>query len=284
MQCRTDLALEAHEVCPDCRGVSFEQEQQGDTTVTRIRVENSEGERAIGKPIGNYVTIGLPPLTNNAFLPEREYELISDELSAMLPEEGMVMVVGLGNELITPDALGPRTIRLVPATRHITKELQRTTGFTGLRSTAVLRSGVLGQTGIESVELLTAICARIRPAAVIVIDAMASRRLERLGRTVQLCDGGIAPGAGVGNDRPAIDKKVLGIPVISIGVPTVVDAETLARDLTSDDVDLSPEGRSMIITPREIDLLIDRASRLLALAINNAVHPLIDPAELMATC
>ncbi len=285
MQYRTDLALEEREQRGECRGVSSEERINGDVSVTRITVENDEGARNLGKPVGCYVTVEMPPLTDSAFLPDERYEEISEELMRLLPEEGTVLVVGLGNRGITPDALGPKTAAQVAATRHIADELRRTAGFDALRSCAVIAPGVLGQTGIEVVDLLRSLCNQVRPAAVIVIDAMASRKLARLGCTVQISDAGISPGAGVGNNRPSISRGELGVPVISVGVPTVVEALTLAADLTGGrecETAVSPRGERMIVTPREIDLLIDRSSRLLALSVNHALHPDIDPVELLS--
>ena len=284
MELRTDLALELREIHGECSGVKNEEYSDKNVTVSRITVENDEGARHLGKPKGRYVTVEFPTLTEHTFLPDERYEAISTELAAMLPENGTVLVAGLGNRAITPDALGPRTAAQVAATRHIVGELQRTAGFTALRSCAVIAPGVLGQTGVEAAELLKAVCSEIKPAAVIVIDAMASRSLSRLGCTVQISDTGISPGAGVGNNRPSISRAELGVSVISIGVPTVVDAATLAYDLTGDRAEnyVNPRGAGMIVTPREIDLLTDRASRLLALSINHALHPEIDPIELLS--
>ncbi|MBE6754273.1 MAG: GPR endopeptidase [Ruminococcaceae bacterium] len=288
MPMRTDLAVEARELCTDAPGVVCQEEQRGDTHISRIRVENEQGERALQKPCGNYVTVEFSSLTGCSFFPDSRYDAVSQELLRLLPAEGMVLVAGLGNSSITPDALGPRTARQVLATRHITGELRRSAGMEGLRPAAVIAPGVLGQTGIEVLELLTALCGRLRPAAVVVVDAMASRRLSRLGCTVQISDAGISPGAGVGNDRPAINRKGLGVPVLSVGVPTVVEAATLARDLAGEDDAaeraVSPRGEQMIVTPKEIDLLIDRASRLLALSLNHALQPDFDPVELLSLC
>jgi len=283
MELRTDLAIELKQMHPDCAGVRCSEEQMEDITVSTMTVETRSAARELGRPAGRYVTIALPPLTDHAFLPDRRYECISAQLSAMLPREGTVLVAGLGNLSITPDALGPKTVSMIPATRHILRELERVTGESGLRSCAVMAPGVLGQTGVEAVEMIRSVCRAVKPAAVIVIDALASRGLERLGRTVQISDAGIHPGSGVGNCRPAISQTELGVPVIAVGMPTVVDASTLARDLTGQDrEDTQPEGRGMIVTPREIDLLILRASRLLALAINHALHPAVDPEELLS--
>lgn len=285
MELRTDLALEMREIRGECKGVKNEEYSDKNVTVSRITVENEEGARLLGKPMGCYVTVEFSPLTDSAFIPDERYEAVSEQLASMLPPSGTVLVAGLGNRNITPDALGPRTAAQVAATRHIVGELQRTAGFDALRSCAVTSTGVLGQTGIEAVELLKALCSEIKPSAVIVIDAMASRRLSRLGCTVQISDAGISPGAGVGNNRPSISREELGASVISVGVPTVVDAATLAHDLTGERGAknyVSPRGEGMIVTPREIDLLVDRASRLLALSINSALHPEIDPVELLS--
>lgn len=285
MELRTDLALEMREIRGECKGVKNEEYSDKNVTVSRITVENEEGARLLGKPMGCYVTVEFSPLTDSAFIPDERYEAVSKQLASMLPPSGTVLVAGLGNRNITPDAIGPRTAAQVAATRHIVGELQRTAGFDALRSCAVTSTGVLGQTGIEAVELLKALCSEIKPSAVIVIDAMASRRLSRLGCTVQISDAGISPGAGVGNNRPSISREELGASVISVGVPTVVDAATLAHDLTGErgaENYVSPRGAGMIVTPREIDLLVDRASRLLALSINSALHPEIDPVELLS--
>lgn len=280
MQLRTDLALEVRELHPDCPGVECTERSDGDVTIAAMTVRpQAVGE--MGRDAGRYVTVTLPPLTDHAFLPEERYGCLSDQLSPMLPGSGTVLVVGLGNTEITPDALGPRAAAMIPATRHIMAELERSTGGAALRSCAVIAPGVLGQTGVEAVELIRSVCRAIKPSAVVAIDALASRSLERLGCTVQISDAGIHPGSGVGNCRPAITRDELGVPVIAVGVPTVVDASTLAADLIGTERPVQPGGRSMIVTPREIDLLINRAARLIALAINAALHPTVDPTQLL---
>ncbi len=280
MERRTDLALEVRELHPDCPGVECTERTIDDVTVTTMTIGRQAAGR-LGRAAGRYITISLPPLTDHAFLPDRRYETVSEQLGHMLPREGTVLVAGLGNMSITPDALGPRAVGMIPATRHIISELERVTGGAGLRSCAVMAPGVLGQTGVEAVELIRAVCRAVKPSAVVTIDALASRSLGRLGCTVQISDAGIEPGAGVGNCRPAISQNELGVPVIALGVPTVVDAATLAADLTGEEDRVSPEGRGMIVTPREIDLLIDRAARLIALAVNHALHPTVDPEQLL---
>lgn len=287
---RTDLALEAHEMAEgEVKGVSFHTEEKNGAVISKIEILNEEGAQNVGKPIGNYITVEVPPLSDNVREIDSHIEVVADEIRNLLPKEGLVLVAGLGNSDITPDALGPLTTDLVLATRHITGEFARSVGLENLRAAAVITPGVLGQTGIETGELLLGIVERLKPAAVIVVDALASRQLSRLGCTVQLSDAGISPGSGVGNARPKIDKTTLGVPVLSMGVPTVVDAATLAADLLSDDGDeendqirqkISPRGAQMMVTPREIDLLVERAARLVAMGINRALHPAFSTEDL----
>ena len=201
-----------------------------------------------------------------------------------MPKDGLILVAGLGNDQITPDALGPGCTSQIFSTRHIGKELQKSIGFEHLRPVARVIPGVLGQNGIETVEILEGIIRRVSPSALITVDALASRRLSRLGCTVQICNTGISPGSGVGNARAEISLDTVGIPVISIGVPTVVDAFTLACDLIGEDATerIEKDGERMMVTPREIDLLIEHASKLVAAAINSALQPHMDIDELMA--
>lgn len=286
---RTDLAIEASETIthpqPD---VSQTQETHKGCKITRIRVEGPRGARQLNKEMGNYVTLEMPPISDTVDLEDECQELLRKELAALLPKEGLVLVAGLGNRQITPDALGPQTTSLVLATRHITGELARVTGLSGLRGAAVVTPGVLGDTGLETAEFLQGICRQLNPCAVVVIDALAARSLARLGCTVQLSDTGISPGEGVGNRRPRINQETMGVPVIGVGVPTVVDAETLALDLFGGDrgrteqseEKLAPRGARMVVTPREIDLLVSRAARMLAMGINRALNPSLSVEDL----
>lgn len=276
MQYRTDLALEAAET-PGCGQRVCEWEQDG-VRLFRVTLDAAAAKRA-GRPQGAYLTATLPPLTDNEPALESAARLLGRELRRLLPPQGTVLVVGLGNEAITPDALGPRTAARVLATRHIPEELARSVGLRDLRPCAVITPGVLGNTGVESGESVAGVCRTVRPAAVIAVDALAARSLSRLGCTVQLSDTGIAPGSGVGNDRRALTRDTLGVPVVALGVPTVVDAETIVRDLADRDL---PEGRAMMVTPREVDLMIDRASRLLAMTIHAALQPAYSPLDLLA--
>ena len=291
MNFRTDLALERKEYIdrhsPD--GIVSHKKTVDGITVDTITVTNEKGSEALGKPIGTYVTVETVPFTRNADLFSPSLYVLRDELKALLPKDtGCVLVAGLGNESITPDALGPRCISLLFATRHIPEKFAEEIGLPSLRPVAGIVPGVLGKTGMESAEIISGVVKNIRPSAVIVIDALASRSTDRLGRTVQLCNTGISPGSGVGNHRQQINEKTLGVPVIGVGVPTVVDGRTLAFDILekagakASDFDITSVKESMMVTPKEIDALIERASRLIAMAINTALHPDVDEQEILS--
>ncbi|MDD3692315.1 MAG: GPR endopeptidase [Oscillospiraceae bacterium] len=287
MQFRTDLAIEAVKAAPETKlpGIRQESQQIEDIKLTKIYIENEQGEKELGRPKGTYITAELPPLSDDEENMEQKATVLGAELRSLLPEQGTVLVVGLGNQSVTPDALGPRSAGMVLATRHIEGEFARSTGLDKLRSAAVFVPGVLGQTGVESSEMVRGICGIVKPAAVIVIDALAARSVERLGCTVQICDTGIAPGSGVGNNRIALNRETLGVPVIGLGVPTVVDARTVAMDLTGREESgeqVTPRGSEMMVTPREIDLIIRRASNLIAMMVNAALQPEYSPLSLIS--
>lgn len=292
MELRTDLAVEEHEsFSEDLKGVDYSKEDAEGLLIERLDIKTQRAGQLLHKDAGRYITITLPPLTDSIRDPDKRIEVIADEIRRLLPVNGTVLVAGLGNMQITPDALGPKCAQGVLATRHITGEIARSTGLDKLRSVATISAGVTGQTGIETGELLQSIVKRIKPTAVVVVDALASRNLARLGCTLQISDTGISPGAGVGNHRTKLSKETLGVPVISLGVPTVVDALTLVCDLmcSSDESrrqelsrKVSPKGRAMVVTPKEVDLLVDRAAKLISLAINMALHSEIDREDLLA--
>ena len=271
MQTRTDLAIENTETQTDLTGIVKEELNDGDVKITRIEITSEETAGLIKKPVGRYITVESLPLTDNFRDLRKEALMIGNEIRQFLPQ-GDVLAAGLGNTDITPDALGAKSMRYVLATRHIKGEFARSTGLDNLRSVSVISAGVMGQTGIEVSEIVKSLSESIKPSAVIVVDALAAKELSRLGCTVQISDTGIYPGSGVGNHRKGITKENIGVPVIAVGVPTVVDAVTLAQDiLNRHDIEkskISPRGESMIVTPREIDLLIERAAKLVGMAIN----------------
>ncbi|HOD01910.1 MAG: Germination protease precursor [Firmicutes bacterium ADurb.Bin300] len=290
MNIRTDLAIEMREMKGagkiDGVEVSAKSGEKAKTTV--IEIKNENGASALGKPIGKYITVELSSFADEADITDERMTTIKEAISELVPANGAVLVAGIGNKSITPDSLGPSVASQIFATRHIGEELQKQIGLDKLRPVSSIASGVLGQTGIETAEILNAIAGAVKPAAIITIDALAARKLDRLGRTVQLCDTGISPGSGVGNTRKRIDSQSTGYPVISIGIPTVVDAYTLARDVTGkkDDDDeaesgIEPACENMMVTPREIDVVVERASKLIALAINCALQPSLSVDELL---
>ncbi|MGN1138644.1 MAG: GPR endopeptidase [Ruminococcus sp.] len=286
MEKRTDLAVEARELAGvDISGVEFTQNRVSGLDISRLVVKNHQASLKLRKEQGTYITIDLPPLTDNFLSTDERIQVIGKEIRRLIPVNGLVLVCGLGNVNITPDALGPQAVSRVLATRHITGEIARSTGLDNLRPVAVLSPGVTGQTGIETFEYIESIVKKVKPSVVIVVDALASRGLNRLGCTLQISDTGISPGAGIQNHRKKITKETVGVPVIAIGVPTVVEAVTLVADLLSVEDEktaqelkniLRPQNRQMVVTPKEIDLLVDRASRLISMAINASLHKDID--------
>ena len=281
MNFRTDLACELKtDLNKKTGGVSAKEEKCGEITVNTITIENEIGERLLGKPKGTYYTFTLPDYSDNG-TDTLSVKLICSRLKRLLPKkQGTVLVVGLGNRDITPDALGPFASKNVLATRHIKSELAEESEFDKLNPVAVLAPGVLGKTGIETLELIKGAVNTVKPGAVIVIDAFAARSAERLGKTVQLASSGICPGSGVGNSRKAVNKESLGVPVISIGVPTVVDAVTLAGDVAGENKSISPSYSEMFVTPREIDLIIERSAKIISASINAALQPAYSTEEI----
>ena len=294
MNFRTDLALERKEYIEEEKldGIKEETKNTDGVKITTIIVENEKGEKLLSKPKGKYITMEIGSFMKNADLFSGRLTALSGELSSLIPKDGTVLVVGLGNDKITPDALGPKCISLILATRHISEEFAKAIGFEKLRSVAAVVPGVLGTTGIETAESIEGIAERIKPSCVIVIDALAARSTERLGTTVQITDTGVSPGSGVGNKRNRIDEKSIGVPVIAIGVPTVVDAATMAADvlvnagMSESEIESllrnGEENSLMMVTPKEIDNVIDRAATLVAMGINSALQPDIPPEDILA--
>lgn len=276
MNYRTDLACELKtDLNKKTGGVSAKEEKFGEIIINTITVENEIGERLLGKPKGTYYTFTLPDYSESE-TENTAIKLICSRIRKLLPKkQGTVLVVGLGNRDITPDALGPFASKNVLATRHIKSEILLQSDFEDLKPVAVLAPSVLGKTGIETLEIIKGAVNTVKPSAVIVIDAFAARSAERLGKTVQLASSGICPGSGVGNSRKAVNKESLGVPVISIGVPTVVDAVTLAAQISgeNENKNISPSYSTMFVTPREIDLIIERSAKIISASINTALQP-----------
>ena len=280
---RTDLAMESIEAfgenLPD--GVKRQTDEKQGLKITRMQVDTDASEM-IGKREGQYITVEVDSFDHTAQNFSAKLDVLADEIKSMLPKDGVVLVAGLGNNDITPDALGPKTVDGILATRHIPQEIAEQTGLNGLRSTAAIAPGVLGQTGMETFEILASLVWRLHPAAVIVIDALASKSIDRLGKTIQLSDTGISPGSGVQNSRKELSTASIGVPVIAIGVPTVVDMATIADELSEGQAEISERGATMMVTPREIDVIIENSARMLSLAINKALQPQLSPEDIIA--
>ncbi len=281
MYIRTDLALECRELHPqDVVGVHSKEEEREDLHISTVRIESTQGAQALGKPKGTYITMELPQAEarfGSCF--DKAAHVLAGCLRPLLPPKGTeVFVIGLGNTGITPDGLGPRTVERILKTRHLVRKLPGQ--FGDLRPVAAIEPGVLGTTGVETAELVRAVTEKFRPACILAVDALAARRLTRICRSVQIADSGICPGSGVGNARAALNKAFLGVPVVAVGVPTVVDAAAVAEEfagqagLDSSGVEAfsKTEGAGMIVTPKDIDNDIAEISKLLAYGINLALH------------
>lgn len=308
---RTDLALEAKESFEEddvkIRGVRIEEEKNEDLEIctTTVVIESENGAKAMGKPVGTYITLEAP----NMSMPDEDYHReISGELAKYIKklmgdEEQSVLIVGLGNRDVTPDALGPNVVGNVRITRHVIKEYGKSSmNEEKINQVSGIVPGVMAQTGMETLEIIRGVIAETKPQLAIVIDALAARSTKRLSRTIQVTDTGINPGSGVGNHRSGINKETLGIPVIAIGVPTVVDAATIVNDTmenlvaTMDATEsmknmggalgtlnqmekhqmirelISPHLNTMFVTPKDIDETIKRISFTISEALNMALQ------------
>lgn len=306
---RTDLAMEAHEALGKVAIPGVEAEEfvaEEDIRISRVAVTNDEGARRLGKPVGRYVTVESKRLRGHD--PEHAQKVgaaVSKELAGFLePEDDPVLVVGLGNWNATPDALGPKVIDRILVTRHMKHALEPD-GEVGLRTVAAVAPGVLGLTGVESLEMVEGLAEVVKPHLVVAIDALAAAHVERIGCTIQISDTGIHPGSGVGNRRGGLTRETLGRRVVAIGVPTVVHAMTVAKqalkalaERLGDDVRagggdgspaadddarfeevLGPTLGELVVTPKEIDIMVHDLTRIMAGAINTALHPDVDIGE-----
>lgn len=288
----TDLAIE---ICEEitrnnsfCNGIECIRKTKGAIPSETVRITNEKGAEITGKPQGTYVTLNVGKLwmDDRERFKEKVYAF-RDVLKKMLPhcENGRksILVAGLGNRSITADAIGPMAVKHLIVTRHIKDQKPLIFEELGLFDTCALTPGVLGQTGIESADIIRSVAEKIRPGLLLVIDALASRDLGRLVSTIQLCDSGIRPGSGIGNSRPALDPNEMGIPILSIGVPTVVDAATLAADAMSafsekrGDAEQirrewSKNGLNFFVTPKETDEIIQVMGSFIGYGINLALN------------
>lgn len=300
---RRDIYKKANNLEGDIPGIqTVEKSSDENIKSSIVKILNEEGEKAIGKPIGTYVTVDVK---NLRLAGEDEIEkvssLISEELKAIINEkisnQDEILVVGLGNQFVTPDSLGPKVVSEVEITRHLLKYAPECV-VPGSRSVSAVAPGVLGTTGIETLEIIKGIVDNVKPKLLIVIDSLASKSIERISSTIQISDTGIVPGAGVGNTRKELSKNTLGIPVVAIGVPMVVDLATITDDCLDIFIEklqdeaksneylnnlrnqdnyeeiksaLIPRDYNMIVTPKEVDDLIENMKDIIARSINYAI-------------
>ena len=279
-QVRTDLALEArerYEEDVEIRGVSVEEtyDEKRDIRATTVHIESENGAKAMGKPIGVYITLEAPKLSE----PDKDYHReVSEALAVYLQEllgtkeERSVLVVGLGNREVTPDALGPEVVGNLRITRHLVREYGSAAfGTERVHLISGIVPGVMAQTGMETLEIVRGVVEETQPDVVVAIDALAARSSKRLNRTIQISDAGIHPGSGVGNHRHSLTRETIGVPVVAIGVPTVVDAATIVYDAVRDRNAVPPGLNSMFVTPKDIDETIKHLSFTISEALNIAL-------------
>ena len=271
---RTDLAVEAHELsrreaknATEIDGVISDVRTEDGITVTNIEITNENGSKALGKAIGNYITIESPNLKYSIDIYERVCTLISEEIRKMadIKSDSLTLVVGLGNRDITPDALGTEVVSSLLVTHHI-KQNMKDFFDDNISGVCALIPGVLGTTGIETAEIIKAVSEKVKPNLIIAVDAMAAADIRRVSTTVQISDTGIRPGAGVGNNRECLNEETIGAKVIAIGVPTVIDAATISK------VEIPKELAPLMVTTKDIDLVIERTAKTVANGINLALH------------
>ncbi len=299
---RTDLAVERAQIATGrgpTPGLNVREETIDNMKLTRVEVTTPEAGRQVGKPPGRYFTLECPDLRfRSRSILKEVAEVVAREIStlASLPRQGDVLIVGLGNWQATPDALGPRVISQLMVTRHIREYVPQELGGR-LNPVAAISPGVLGITGMETIDIVRGVVQQVKPELVITVDALAALSSQRLLTTIQIADTGIQPGSGVGNKRPGINMESLGVPVLAIGVPTVVSGAAIATDVlesyfakfnpharaTLDSVSdfLSKDLSGLMVTTKDIDLEILEMSKLVAAALNRAAQPAISEEEML---
>ena len=276
-------------------GVLLSTWEEAGVTITEVSIETEEGAKLLEKPIGKYITLECSALRAHSLeAREAAAALLGEELARLLPQgEGAVLVIGLGNRMVTPDSIGPKTVEGTLVTRHLYEALPDAVDER-MGAVCAISPGVLGITGVETQEIAKGVVDHVKPRAVIVVDALAAQSASRIGATIQLTDSGIQPGSGVGNHRKALSAKTLGAPVIALGVPTVIYASSLVRDAlcgvsggeheqTASHIEQEVQGGAlgeMIVTPREVDGIVAEVARVLSGGINRALHPGLSEREI----
>lgn len=274
MALRTDIAVEfLDDQNGHFDGVSVEEYSQNSVKITEVRINTDYAAEKLGKPKGIYITFETDACFD-MFLCEELCSILAEKLFGVIGRaNGTVLVVGIGNSDVTPDALGPKAAKGVIATRHIESHLAESIGLKGVRPVSVVSPGVLGQTGLEISEIVKGIISKIKVDRVILIDALAAKDVHRLGKTVQISNIGVVPGSGVGNSRIELSRETLGVDCVTIGVPTVVDAATLCEGLTGVGC---TSTEPFIVTTRDIDMIIKCAADLISSSLNRALQPDVD--------
>ena len=296
-QSRTDLAMEAHELASKNKnspvdGVIFREEITESYKMTRIEILNEKGEKETGKPIGKYLTLHTGKLweggIENIYFASNAVSKLLRELAGNDLGAGPVLVAGLGNITITADAIGPKGVSHIIVTRHLKDNSPDLFESLGFYDVAALSPGVLSQTGIETSEIIKSVAKKISPSLIIAVDSLAARDVSRLGTAIQLTDTGIAPGSGIGNRRSALNKKTLGVPVISIGIPTVVDALTLTANILekyyggADMLSDNMEESDFFVTPKDTDKIISYMSKVIGYSVNMTFHEKLSYEEMIS--
>jgi len=309
---RTDLALENKEHISECGQelsgveVTTEEDEELGITVTWVKITDEAGAASMGKPVGNYITIESAAMKENDTVAHEEIiKILARKLGKLhnLQPDAVILVIGLGNWQVTPDALGPKVCEKILVTRHLGDDMPQ--DLQGrVRAVSALSPGVMGLTGIETAEIVKGVAEKVNPDMIIAVDALAARRTSRINATIQMSDAGINPGSGLGNKRAAINQATMGMPVIAVGVPTVVDAATLVNDTMERMLDemaesapdeqtfydmlrglqeteryglikeiLDPYEGNMFVTPKDVDAVIGRLAGIIASGFNIALHP-----------
>lgn len=275
MPYRTDLAVETKKNFESKEGVEKSVKKEEEIEIISINVKTKKASKEINKPVGRYITLHHAEILKSYNI-ENVEEILIKELKKFLKRKEEILFVGLGNKEITSDSIGPLTSDRVVVTRQLDKNLKKIFGFENLKIVSSIAPGVFGKTGIESTEIVKACCEIVKPDIVVVVDALAAADIKRLGTTIQLTNTGICPGSGVQNKRKEISKNVLGVPVLAIGVPTVVDLTDIKKNVKKH------SEEHMILTLKNIDLVVKRGAKLIANALNRVFFPNLDKEELKA--
>lgn len=280
LEVRTDLAFESHSLtlkknrAEKIDGIFSETEKESTHSVTRVTVKTEAAAKKIKKPVGSYITLHSKHISSGLFTEELS-KALGNELKKLLPKTEsapLVLVAGLGNSAVTPDCVGPRVLSELIITRHIKKADE---GFFDLRPVCALAPGVLGITGMESAEIFSAVCEKVKPDIIIAVDALAAGDIANLGTTIQLSDTGISPGSGVHNRRNALNRETLNVPVIALGIPTVCDLSAVQPSASQQ------YSESIMVTPKNIDAIISRACTVISRGLNLALQDGLSYSEIV---